>query len=120
MNIPPNKLCQIEIPVSNLEKAGAFYAEAFGWRPVPAEMHQYVVLEVPEDCPFGISLIPSPGKRSGDSLVLYFSVDHPEEIAARVIALGGKIRFGPKQLGPYGEIWQVEDPDGNRFGLNMQ
>lgn len=117
MAISPTRLCQIEIPVSDLGKSGLFYEKTFGWRTAPAEMHEYAVLEVPESCPFGISLIPTARPRSGDATVIYFAVDDPKQIAALVSQHGGKIRFGPKKLGGYGEIWQVEDPDGNRFGL---
>jgi predicted enzyme related to lactoylglutathione lyase len=117
MTISPAKLCQIELPVADLDRAGIFYEKSFGWKTAPADMHQYAVLEVPEDCPFGISLIPSTRPRSGDSMVLYFAVENPKIIADLVTAHGGRFRFGPKKLGGYGEIWQVEDPDGNRFGL---
>lgn len=113
----PSKLCQIEIPVRDLDAAVVFFEAAFGWKQAPAEMHEYIVLLVPDDCPFGISLVPSKSERSGDSTVLYFQVENPQAIVDAVVKNGGKFRFGPKRLGLYGEIFQVEDLDQNRFGL---
>lgn len=113
----PTKLCQIEIPVSDLAVSVAFFEAAFGWKQAPADMHEYIVLQVPEDSPFGISLVPSKNDRNGDSIVLYFQVENPLAIVEAVVKNGGKHRFGPKRLGLFGEIFQVEDPDQNRFGL---
>ncbi len=116
--IDPRSLCQIEIPIGDATRARAFYAEAFGWLPVPAELHEYIVLSVPRDCGFGIALVPSakaPAARHGP--VVYFAVDDPAAVVAKAEAVGGKLRFGPSKMLGYGEIWQLEDPDGNRFGL---
>lgn len=107
----PTKLCQIEIPVTDLETAVVFYEAVFGWKQAPAEMHEYIVMHVPDDCPFGISLIPSTKERNGDSVVLYFQVENPQNIVENVVKNGGKLRFGPKKTGLYGEIFQVEDLD---------
>jgi len=116
--LDPRGLCQIEIEVSDLPKALHFYEHAFGWRPVPAEMHELVVLEVPPGCPFGISLRTT--KRvSGapNSLVPYFQIDDPESLMKRVESSGGRRLFGPTPLPGYGTIYQCTDPDGTRLGL---
>lgn len=115
--LEPTKLCQIEIPVTDLEASVAFFEASFGWKQAPAEMHEYIVMQVPDDCPYGISLVPSKKERNGDSIVLYFQVEDPQAIVDAVVKNGGKFRFGPKKLGLYGEIYQVEDLDQNRFGL---
>jgi predicted enzyme related to lactoylglutathione lyase len=116
----PTKLCQIEIPVSDIERSILFYNQVFGWKQVPAEMHEYIVLDVPDDCPYGISLIPTKKERTGDSVVLYFQTENPEMIAEAAKEHGGRLRFGPKRLGAYGNVYQIEDPDGNRFGLYLK
>lgn len=110
-------MCQIEIPVTRIDRALAFYREAFGWERSPAEIHEYVVLEVPEGARFGLSLVPRQQMNSCSGPTMYFAVDDPESIVAQVIAAGGRCRFGPRQVAGYGTIWQVEDPDGNCFGL---
>jgi uncharacterized protein len=116
--VNPARLCQIEIQVSDLARAVNFYSEALGWRPVPAEMHELVVLEVPPDCAFGISLRPSrKSPKSENNLVPYFAVDDAEAVLCQVEAHGGRRIIGPTKLPGYGTIYQCEDPDGTRIGL---
>lgn len=118
MNVDPTRVCQVEIPVSDVPRATYFYENAFGWKPVPAELHEYVVLAVPDACSFGIALVPGREKEAKTSgVVLYFAVDDPELVASAAQAFGGRRRFGPVKLFGYGQVWQVEDPDGTRFGL---
>jgi predicted enzyme related to lactoylglutathione lyase len=121
--LDPRQLRQVEIHVHDLARALAFYEAAFGWRAAPAELHQYVVLDVPRDNPFGLSLIPSRASaegRGGSKVVLYFGVDDPAAVVARVEAAGGRKRLGPMALAGYGEVWQVEDPEGVTWGLYRQ
>jgi predicted enzyme related to lactoylglutathione lyase len=116
--IDPNKLCQVEIHTARLDVSRKFYEEVFGWKAVPAEIHNYIVLAVPEDCPFGISIVPSIGaKPSSGQIILYFQVDDAAQIAERAAKFGGSKKFGPTRLPAYGDIWQITDPDGHRFGL---
>ena len=117
-SVNPTRLCQIEIQVSDLARAVNFYSEAFGWRPVPAEMHELVVLEVPPDCTFGISLRPGhKSPKSVNNLVPYFAVDDAEAVLKQVETHGGRRTIGPTKLPGYGTIYQCEDPDGTRIGL---
>jgi len=116
--IDPKKLCQVEIHATRLEVSRTFYEEVFGWKAVPAEIHNYLVLDVPEDCPFGISIVPSMGaKQSSGQIILYFEVQKAAEIAEKAVHFGGSKKFGPTRLPAYGQIWQITDPDGHRFGL---
>lgn len=131
MHLDPRGLCQIEIPVEDLVAAIAFYRDAFGWTPAPADLHDFIVLDVPGDCAFGISLVPKTPARntspqSNDTLraptvrqspVLYFACDDPAEIVRKVLAQGGRLEFGPTKLMGYGEVTRIEDPEGIRWGL---
>ncbi len=117
MPVDPGRLCQLEIPVDDLSRALAFYEKVFGWRPVPAEIHEYVVMAVPDSCPFGISLVPRRGATGGGGIVPYFAVDDAEAVAAAALAHGGRRRFGPMALAGYGIVYQLEDSEGNRLGL---
>ena len=117
--IKPSDLCQIEIKVKNLTKSITFYENVFGWKAVPAEIHEVTVLSVPEDCPFGISLVL--GKKANQTnpsrITLYYKTNDPEKIIEKAKAHGGRLRFGPKELRGYGTIYQIEDPDAQSFGL---
>jgi predicted enzyme related to lactoylglutathione lyase len=116
--IDPKKLCQVEIHAARLDVSRKFYEEVFGWKTVPAEIHNYLVLDVPKDCPFGISIVPSLGaKTSSGQIILYFEVEDAAHIAERAEKFGGSKKFGPTKLPAYGNIWQITDPDGHRFGL---
>lgn len=115
--LDPATLCQIEIPVSDMPRALAFYEAVFGWRAAPAELHEYVVLEVPDDCPFGLALVPRRSAGSSGEATLYFATNVPEEICKRAVAHGGTKRLGPMTLPGYGTIFQIEDPEGCRWGL---
>jgi predicted enzyme related to lactoylglutathione lyase len=123
-SIDPRRLCQIEIHVTDLKRSLTFYLEAFGWQKVPADIHNYTVLEVPRDCHFGISLIAKKTAAATESkapsqqnLVLYFKVDDPESIVKKAVVAGGKKHFGPQKIDGHGLIYQISDPDGNRFGI---
>jgi predicted enzyme related to lactoylglutathione lyase len=116
--IRPTALCQIEIHVRSLDLSQKFYAGVFGWKASAAELHHYVVLDVPKDCSFGISLVPSlTSSISRGEMILYFSVTDGSEVASRAEMFGGSKKFGPVALAAYGNIWQISDPDGHRFGL---
>ena len=52
--IDPTELCQIEIPVSDIEISLEFYSEVLGWHATPTEIHNYHILEVPKDCKFAL------------------------------------------------------------------
>jgi predicted enzyme related to lactoylglutathione lyase len=118
MMIDPTALCQIEIQVSDLSRSIEFYREVFGWQPVPAFIHEYVVLDVPEHCQFGVSLVPQPnlGRCHGNAVRLYFRVSDAPLILERASTFGGQ-RLPGRSLPGYGRVEVVTDPDGNAFGL---
>lgn len=119
MRILPESLCQIEIQVQDLKSSIQFYEHVFGWKPSPADLHEVTILEVGDECPFGISLLSgeSQNHHTGHSIVLYLRTDNPEEIVKLAQEYGGRIHFGPKRLHGYGTIYQIEDPNGVRWGL---
>lgn len=117
-HVDPTKLCQIEIKVTDLKKSVHFYNKAFGWAPSPLEIHDTIVLQVPDRCTFGISLIPKTSDEKNVSLsTLYFQSPNPKEVIKRVQDYGGKSIGKPINLPSYGTIYIIEDPDGQRYGL---
>ena len=131
--VSPSAICQIEIPVSDVQASLQFYEHVFGWRRSPAEIQECIVLETqgtgadgapPDDSrTIGVSLIPgaaAPGRSNHvgahSHIVLYFKVGDPEGIVRRAVAYGGSKRFGPRKMPSYGEIWRITDPDGNQLG----
>ena len=118
--VDPTRLCQIEIQVTDVPRALAFYADAFGWTSSPAEIFEFHILDVPKESPFGIALVPDKDARERGAchtVTLYFSVDNPEAILERAEACGGRRVVGPYSVMGYGQVWHLEDPDGNRWGI---
>ncbi len=116
--IEPTGICQIEIPVSDVPRALEFYDNVFGWKKSPADIHEYVVMETPRECGFGISLLPiNSGVRSSRSVTIYWRCDNLEGYKNLCQKYGGKVRGNVRILPGYGEALQIEDPDGNVFGL---
>ena len=117
--IDASRLRQIEFLVTDVHRAIEWYENVMGWIRVPAEIHQYIVLSVPEGSGFGIALVP--GRKDAEDAsagpVLYWECEDPQAVAQRAVHHGGTKRFGPHRMPGYGEIWQITDPDGNRIGL---
>ena len=114
--------------ITNRERSLAFYSGVFGWTPVPADIHEFIVLNVPEDCPWGISLVPVTRNEQVNSCLttLYFavaSVDQAQEMVAEALSNCGRL-LSPSSDGRdvpgYGRMWVVTDPDGQRWGLFLK
>lgn len=114
-------LCQIEIPVSDVNVALRFYAEVFGWNLVPAEMIGYYILDVPSDYGFGISLVPThegkPSQVKSYASRLYFKCQTPDKTIEVIKTCGGKVLGTAVDRPGYGMTWRFQDPDENQFGL---
>lgn len=111
-------IVQIEIQVSNLAAAEKFYRSAFNWPRTPTDMHNYTILDVPPAAGYGVALIEnSRSQPTAQSVTVYFKCDELEKTLEAVKTGGGKVLFGPKYVAPYGTIYHICDPDGNRWGL---
>lgn len=126
--VNPTRLCQLLIEVSDLSRAKGFYEAVFGWKAVPADLLEMVVLEVPLDCPFGIALVPrdsshEPLHPSASSspppggLRAIFAVDDPTSIIDQCRSWEGCEVTGPRAHPGYGSVWNIKDPDGLTWGL---
>ncbi len=113
----PTHPCQIEVPVTDLERARDFYGAVLGWVPTPADLHEVIVIDVPADCPWGISLIRKSGHLAGEGPTLFWRVGDPEAALAATVKFGGKILQGPQRHPGYGRAWRICDPDGNAWGI---
>lgn len=115
--INPQALCQIEIAVSDMEQSLAFYEQVFGWTSVSVDIQGYVVMEVPQSCPYGIALVRAHDKAATSISTLYFRVENAAAIVERAKQFGAPIRLGPKKLPGYGSIYQIVAPDGQVYGI---
>ncbi|MGE0171758.1 MAG: VOC family protein [Oligoflexales bacterium] len=114
--LDPSRLCQIEIHTTDIERSLEFFEQVFSWKRAPIDLHNYFVLEVPQGCPFGISLIPDKKAATPNSVVLYFGVTDSKPFAEKAVLFGGQATPA-RTLPAYGKITIIEDPNGQKFGL---
>ncbi|MGY1704305.1 VOC family protein [Geodermatophilus sp. SYSU D00697] len=106
----------LEFPVTDLEQAKRFYAEAFGWESTdhgPA----YAGIRDPRggsDAEVG-GLRLDQDVRPGGPLVLLYSTDLEASVAA-VTRAGGLVVNGPYEF-PGGRRFHFTDPSGNELGV---
>ena len=100
--------------VSDLARAKAWYAQAFGVAPYFDEPF-YVGFNIGG---FELGLDPeAPANSSPDGVTTYWGVDDIEADYARLLALGAKKHEEPKDVGGNIKVASVLDPFGNVIGL---
>jgi len=110
------KVVQIDIPVTDLETAKAFYEEVFSLKASPAELYGRVILEVPRESQVGLSLVLNEGEnqlkettKKHRSIAIYLQVENLDEVLEKCQVL--KVSCTMKQKNPpYGWLATVEDP----------
>lgn len=106
----------VELAVTDLERAKAFYAEAFGWQ-FNDYGPQYAGIRDPWDDSGaemgGLRL--GPEVRAGGPLVLLYSTDLDRSVEA-VTRAGGRVVSGPYEF-PGGRRFHFTDPSGNELGV---
>ncbi len=104
----------VEINVTDLARARAFYEQAFGWR-FNDYGPDYAGIQAPdgdgEVGGLGVGREPGPG----GPLVLVGSDDLPTSLEA-VRSAGGEVTEGPYDY-PGGSRFHFSDPDGNVLGV---
>lgn len=119
--IDPKKLCQLEIHSTNLGATINFFAEVFEWPAVPIAIHDYTVLRVPDDSPFGVSIVSDRSRASspgGNGVIPYFAYEsNIEDLLLKVQSHGGRILWGPRPFPGYGQVYLLEAPGDIHLGI---
>lgn len=108
-------ITHIDIPVSDVTKATAFYADLFLWdiNEIPG-FEGYPMWSAPNGISGGGLAPRSEGFTQPRS---YVEVDSIDDTVARAEAAGGKLTM-PKENITENSWWaEIADPDGNRIGL---
>ncbi|HEX6447515.1 MAG TPA: VOC family protein [Streptosporangiales bacterium] len=113
-----------ELPADDLERAQAFYRDAFGWSMNPMPEMQYTMVSTG---PVGEDMMPSErgminggmAERGGPitAPVVTISVDDIEAALRKVEELGGKAVQGKMPVGDMGFAAYFADTEGNTVGL---
>ena len=117
-----------EIPVTNMERAMAFYEKVFDFnmdRNTMGPLDMAWFPWVTDGLGSGGSLVhyPASYKPTSDGTLVYFTA-HSGDLAnelSRVEAAGGKVLQGKKQISPeYGYMALILDTEGNRIALHSR
>ncbi len=111
-------ICYFEIPAPDVERAGVFYADVFGWGVQASDLtdRPYAMLTTGDGSPAGGL---SPDRAVADEgVILFLKVDDLAATIAAVDAAGGSLVDPPAPVGAdYGISAVIRDPSGNRIGL---
>ena len=119
-----NLVGYFEIPVSDLERAIAFYEHVFECELERTVIDGHPMALFPDAAgegsitgalAHGESYVPS-----RDGARVYFAVDDIDAILARVRELGGEILYPKTAVGEWGFVAEFADSEGNRIALSAR
>ena len=110
--------CWVDLGVADIAKAGAFYAELFGWevQPGPPEAGGYALCLKDGRQVAGIG--PKMGPADEPSAwTTYLAAGNADETAGKIKACGGHVLVEPMDVMDQGRMAMAADPGGAAFGL---
>ena len=109
-----------EIPVSDMDRAMAFYSKVLGLKFDRQSIDGYDMAVIVSDGPVFGALAKGdvyvPGKAGP---VLYFAVSDIRATLARAVAAGGSELYPVKDIGDNGWVAEFADSEGNRIALSQ-
>ena len=105
----------VEIPASNVEAAGSFYHELFGWKLQHVPEMNYTMWEAADGTGGGFPEV-SEDNPAGRVLV-YVDSDDIEADLNKVVRLGGKVLHEKMEIPQTGWFGVFQDPAGNVLAL---
>ncbi len=113
--MPKRNVVHVEISAANVEAAGKFYQELFGWKLQHVPEMNYTMWEAGDGTGGGFNLV-SEENPAGQVLV-YIDSDDIEADLRKVEKLGGKILHEKMEIPQTGWFGIFQDPTGNVLGL---
>ncbi|PLK23932.1 hypothetical protein C0V72_06910 [Porphyrobacter sp. TH134] len=118
-----NPVVHFEIPVTDLDRAIAFYEGVFGYQLSRQNVDGYDMAFFPRaDGAAGASGALAKGdvyRPSHDGPVIYFDVPDIDAVLERATARGSKMLYPKKDIGAGGFVAEIEDSEGNRIALSQ-
>ena len=118
-----NPVFHFEIPVTDMDRAVAFYEAVFGYRLTRETVDGYAMAFFPRgDGQPGASGALAMGdvyRPSHDGPVIYFDVPDIDAVLARATARGSRVLYPKKDIGAAGIVAEIEDSEGNRIALSQ-
>ncbi len=118
------KVVHFEIPADDVERASAFYANAFGWKLTSMPEMGYTILATTPTDERGMPA--EPGAINGGMFarepdistpIVTIDVDDMDAALAKVQELGGAVVRGREAVGDMGFAAYFTDSEGNLMGL---
>lgn len=112
-------IVHLEIPASDMAKAGAFYSTVFGWKIETDATYNYMQFQA-EGGPGGGFVKPGEGMGihyKSDSLLVYIGTDDIDASLKQVEAHGGKTVLPKTEIPNIGWFGIFTDPTGNHVAL---
>lgn len=114
--------CWVDLMTPDPEGAKAFYGELFGWThdDQPTDMGPpYTLFKLGSMRVAGMSALPPDMQKAGMPPVWnsYIRVTNADDVAAKVVALGGKVRMPVMQVMNEGRMAFLADREGASFGI---
>ena len=117
-----NPVVHFEIPVTDIDRAVAFYEAVFAVKLERREVDGYAMAFFPRaDGRPGASGALAQGdvyKPTKDGAILYFDVPDIDAVVARAEARGGVVLYPKKDIGAAGFVAEIADSEGNRIALS--
>lgn len=109
-------IVHVEIPAANVEGAGKFYQDLFGWKIQPMPEMNYTMQEAGDGDEYGGFPQVSDDNPAGQVLV-YIASDNIDADLKNVKKLGGKVLHEKSEIPGMGWFGIFEDPTGNVLAL---
>ena len=118
-----NPVFHFEIPVTDMDRAVAFYEDVFSYALTREKVDGYDMAFFPRaaDRP-GASGALAKGdvyRPSHDGPVIYFDVADIDAVVARATGRGARLLYPKKDIGEAGFVAEIEDSEGNRIALSQ-
>lgn len=118
-----NPVFHFEMPVTDMERAIAFYEGVFGYEMSRREVDGYQMAFFPrsDESPgaSGALAFGDVYKPSKEGAIVYFDVADIDAVLRRAKARGGKVLYEKKDIGEAGYVAEIEDSEGNRVALSQ-
>lgn len=117
-----NPIAYVEIPVTDMDRAIAFYQAVFQLQLERQEIDGYAMALFPAGEGHGATAALAKGdvyvpSRTGP--ILYFHTDSIDATLARAVASGASILYPKKDVGEFGFVAEFSDSEGNRIALTQ-
>jgi hypothetical protein len=115
----PGSVCWNELLTHDTQKAGAFYAGLFGWKPnvQPMGSFDYTSFMLGERYVAGMMPIQAEWGPMPTHWFTYFKVIDCDASAAKAAGIGGKVASAPCDIPEVGRFAVLVDPQGASFGI---